>query len=337
MIGGSARLGRLATAADDLRVVREGHGAGRALGQELRPHRRVELVALGDPGRGRVEAEQGHRPGAVGELRGDHAVARRREHAPGTLVARVGGDGRRARGRGADDRAQRRRIDVELRGRPIGEQVVRERGQRVRARGAADDDQLARPRRSRSGARRAGRCVRAEASVSCQISRSMADQAWIRSGRSAGVSVAIDRRHAVLVGRQVELADDLGRVLGRPRPRRAAAGRGWPRRRVPRRARTRRPRAGPSCCRRTSGGSAYRRYCLREPVASSTGVENRVRESAPPVIRSSPLTVGPAFARSTATANQEPGTDVALEQRAGGHRQAVLGRRRPGRRRPGAG
>ena len=54
------------------------------------------------------------------------------------------------------------------------------------------------------------------------------------------------------------------------------------------------------------GGSAYSRYCLRDPVASSTGVENRVRESAPPVIRSSPVTVGPAFARSTAIANQEP-------------------------------
>ena len=43
------------------------------------------------------------------------------------------------------------------------------------------------------------------------------------------------------------------------------------------------------------GGSAYSRYCLRDPVASSTGVPKRVRDSAPPAIRSSPVTVGPAF------------------------------------------
>ena len=54
------------------------------------------------------------------------------------------------------------------------------------------------------------------------------------------------------------------------------------------------------------GGSAYSTYCLRDPVASSTGVPNRVRESTPPVIRSSPVTVGPAFSRSTAIANHEP-------------------------------
>ena len=54
------------------------------------------------------------------------------------------------------------------------------------------------------------------------------------------------------------------------------------------------------------GGRAYSTYSLREPVASSTGVPNRVRESTPPEIRSSPVTVGPAFSRSTAIANHEP-------------------------------
>ena len=54
------------------------------------------------------------------------------------------------------------------------------------------------------------------------------------------------------------------------------------------------------------GGWAYRRYCFRDPVANSTGVPNRVRESTPPLIRSSPVTVGPAFSTSTATANQDP-------------------------------
>jgi hypothetical protein len=41
-------------------------------------------------------------------------------------------------------------------------------------------------------------------------------------------------------------------------------------------------------------------------VASSTGVPNRVRELRPPAMRSSPVTVGPAFSRSTAMANQDP-------------------------------
>ena len=41
---------------------------------------------------------------------------------------------------------------------------------------------------------------------------------------------------------------------------------------------------------------------------------------------------GPAFSTSTATANQEPGADVALEQRAGRHRQPVGRRRRRHRR-----
>ncbi len=45
---------------------------------------------------------------------------------------------------------------------------------------------------------------------------------------------------------------------------------------------------------------------MREPVASSTGVPNRVLESAPPPTRSSPVTAGPAFSRSTAIANHEP-------------------------------
>ena len=54
------------------------------------------------------------------------------------------------------------------------------------------------------------------------------------------------------------------------------------------------------------GGRAYSTYSLRDPVASSTGVPNRVRESTPPEIRSSPVTVGPAFSRSTAIANHEP-------------------------------
>ena len=54
------------------------------------------------------------------------------------------------------------------------------------------------------------------------------------------------------------------------------------------------------------GGWAYRRYVLRDPVASSTGTPNRLLESEPPATRSSPLTVGPAFSRSTAMANHEP-------------------------------
>ena len=67
--------GQVRDRADDLLVVGERRRPGRARREQLPPHRAVDGVALGDPGRRRVEAEERHGAGAVRHVRGDDAVA----------------------------------------------------------------------------------------------------------------------------------------------------------------------------------------------------------------------------------------------------------------------
>ena len=96
---------------------------------------------------------------------------------------------------------------------PVGKQIVREAGERVRARGPAHDHEAPAPAiQVRSAASCAG--VRADASTSCHTIRSSAAQAWMRSGRSAGVRGDDRGRGARLAGQELELADELRRVLG---------------------------------------------------------------------------------------------------------------------------
>ena len=147
--------------------------------------------------------------------------------------------------------------------------------------------------------------VSADASSSCHTIRSRADHAWRRSGRSAGV-------RGTIVG-WVPFWD--GRRSSSPTIRPGFSAMtpttswvwSWRAMATVALATCWSPLTSSTVMLPPNvGGRAYRRYCLREPVASSTGVPNRVRESMPPAIRSSPVTGGPPFERSTATANQEP-------------------------------
>ena len=134
---------------------------------------------------------------------------------------------------------------------------------------------------------------------------------------------------AVLVREQVQLADDLGRVLGDDADDelvwscRATATLDSATTAVPLTSWT--VMLPPKV-----GGWAYSRYCLRDPVASSTGVPNRVRESTPPLIRSSPGHGGPGVLDVHGDREPGPGADVTLEQGAGRHGQARRPRRPPG-------
>ena len=68
----------------------------------------------------------------------------------------------------------------------------------------------------------------------------------------------------------------------------------------------RRRRARPSCCRRRRAGARTGRIACATRWRARPASPNRVRESVPPEIRSSPVTVGPSFWRLTAIPNHEP-------------------------------
>ena len=224
-------------------------------------------------------------------------------------------------------------IDVEAGGRAVGEQVVGERGQHVRARRPADDDEA--PAARDPGAERGelGRLESAEVSMSCQTSRSRADQAWMRSGRSAGVSGTMTGATPFWLGSEVELPDDPGRVLGDDAHDELGL--------VVERDRDR--RLDDDLVARDEldlhVAAERRRLCIQQVLLARARRQLRrasrtsSAESEPPAIRSSPVTVGPAFSRSTAMANHEPARTWPWRSARAVIVRPLVGGRRGGRRR----
>ena len=110
---------------------------------------------------------------AVGALGGDDAVADAREGTARRSARRTGRAGpSRVVGELAEQRAERRRVDVGGRRRAVGQEGVGEGGQARRSGGAADDDQPAAAGDPAAQRRRAARSTGVAESVSCQTRRS---------------------------------------------------------------------------------------------------------------------------------------------------------------------
>ena len=319
-IGGSARLGRF-----DDRARRSSESSASdtvppdARRQQAAPERGVAGVALGDPGRRGVEAEQRHRA-RCRTLR-SAAITRSPEvasDAPGAGVAGVGGQRRRARP-GRPPRSGRRTAGSTSRmpvG-PVGEQVVGEAGQRVRAGGAADDHEPSAAGDPACAGRRAAPGVSADASTSCQTSRSRAAQAWMRSGRSAGRERDDRRARAPFwLGSRSSSPTSLA-GFSDTTPTTSWVW-SWRAMATFASATTVSPLDQLDLHVAAEGRRLRVQEVLlararsRAPPGSRTGS----RSPTPPATRSSPVTVGPAFSRSTAIANHDPCADVALEQSA---------------------
>jgi hypothetical protein len=94
-----------------------------------RRHIDLDVVAGGEPGRGRIEPTI-VTPRSVDELAGDDPIARHRQRLAGPELAGVGRQVRRIGRQGTDEGGDGRRRHVDGRGRPVGDQVVGEAGQR---------------------------------------------------------------------------------------------------------------------------------------------------------------------------------------------------------------